>query len=199
MRISLHHLPADIASALGAQLRDAGHEIATDDIDGAVVGLGDVIGDSRTVDLDQSDWDRAIARARAAFTAVRDAAADLRARDVPGRIVIVVNPAAVRVVDGALASSVPGAFVMTLAQVGAVELGPHGITVNVVVAGWTASAPPALADGVPLGRLAEPGEIASACAYLLSPAASYVNGAVLTVDGGFVVTKGPGGSPLVGQ
>jgi NAD(P)-dependent dehydrogenase (short-subunit alcohol dehydrogenase family) len=197
MRISMHQLPGDIASALSEHLVGAGHEIVTDAIDGAVVGLGDVIGDSRTVDLDQTEWDQALARARAAFIAVRNAAADLRARDVPGRIVIVVNPAAVRVIDGALASSVPGAFLMTLAQVGAVELGPHGITVNVVVAGWTASAPRELAAGVPVGRLADPAEIVSACAFLLSPTAGYVNGAVLTVDGGFVITKGPGGSPLI--
>jgi NAD(P)-dependent dehydrogenase (short-subunit alcohol dehydrogenase family) len=197
MRISTHQLPADIESALAAQLGQAGHEIVTDNIDGAVIGIGEVIGETLAVDLEQSQWDQAIARTRTAFTAVRDAAAELRERDVPGRIVIVVNPAAVRVIDGALESSVAGAFLMTLAQVGAVELGEHGITVNTVVAGWTDSCPAKLVDGVPLGRLAEPGDIAAACEFLLSPGASYVNGSTLTVDGGFVITKGPDGSPLV--
>lgn len=42
-----------------------------------------------------------------------------------------------------------------------------------------------LAEGVPLGRVADPGEIASAAAFLASDAASFVNGAELFVDGGY--------------
>jgi NAD(P)-dependent dehydrogenase (short-subunit alcohol dehydrogenase family) len=42
---------------------------------------------------------------------------------------------------------------------------------------------------IPLHRLAEPGEIAWAILFLLSPLASYVNGALLTVDGGWTITQ----------
>jgi NAD(P)-dependent dehydrogenase (short-subunit alcohol dehydrogenase family) len=72
------------------------------------------------------------------------------------------------------------------------ELGPQGITVNLVSPGSTdTEANPA--DGASgdfqrgltsVGRFAQPREIAAAVAFLATPAASMVNGTVMTVDGG---------------
>jgi 3-oxoacyl-[acyl-carrier protein] reductase len=72
------------------------------------------------------------------------------------------------------------------------DLGPKGITVNVVQAGATdTDMNPATGDfakvltaSTSLGRYGRPEEIAAAIAFLASPAASYITGASLNVDGG---------------
>lgn len=73
------------------------------------------------------------------------------------------------------------------------ELGARGITVNAVAPGFvdtpmTVSMPEAARqtwiDRTPLGRFARPEEVAACVVFLASPAASYVNGAILHVNGG---------------
>lgn len=78
----------------------------------------------------------------------------------------------------------------------AAEQAPRGVRVNAVAPGpvptevfmealkLTDEMLPAVAAGVPLGRLGEPADIAAAVVYLLSPAASWVTGHVLVVSGG---------------
>ncbi len=88
--------------------------------------------------------------------------------------------------------------VMALVRSLAVELGPQGVTCNAVAPGFVATdMNKALVenaefsawveDRVPLGRWGRPEEIAAAAVFLASDAAAYVNGHVLTVDGGMTV------------
>ncbi|HEX6123036.1 MAG TPA: SDR family oxidoreductase, partial [Ktedonobacterales bacterium] len=73
------------------------------------------------------------------------------------------------------------------------ELGRYGIRVNAVAPGliWKEDLEREWADGVarfrqaaPLGRLGTPEDVADACLFLASPAARWITGASLTVDGG---------------
>lgn len=83
----------------------------------------------------------------------------------------------------------------------AVELAPHGITVNNIAPGAVDTPMDAplkkdpeemneLLSEIPLGRMARPGEIASLAVYLASDAAAYITGSTLFVDGGMMRHSG---------
>ena len=83
--------------------------------------------------------------------------------------------------------------VIGLTKTWAKELAPRGIRVNAVAPGYTMTAMmdtvpekilSAIKEKTPLKRLGEPEDVAYAYLYLASDEASYVNGAVLSVDGG---------------
>ncbi len=96
------------------------------------------------------------------------------------------------------ASAAAKAGLEALVRALAVELGPAGVTVNAVVPGFIrkdAGAHRAIGPGVlasqseriPLGRIGLPAEVAAAVGFLVSPAASYITGQALHVDGGLVI------------
>lgn len=110
-----------------------------------------------------------------------------------GRIVNVSSVAGLRGSAGQANYSAAKAGLLGLTRSLAREVGRKGITVNAVapglvdtdlVAGLTAEQRRALVDLVPAGRAGTAAEVASAIDYLCSPAAAYVNGTVLTIDGG---------------
>lgn len=88
------------------------------------------------------------------------------------------------------------AGVIGLTKTWAKELGKKGFTVNAIAPGFTKTAmveamPPdvlaAIAEKVATRRLGETADIANACLFLASQEAGYINGAVLSVDGGLTL------------
>jgi 3-oxoacyl-[acyl-carrier protein] reductase len=88
------------------------------------------------------------------------------------------------------------AAVIGMTKVWARELGPRGITVNAVAPGFIGTEMvrqmpekilQTMVERTPVRRLGEPRDVALAYLYLASDDASFVNGAVLSVDGGVVV------------
>lgn len=121
-----------------------------------------------------------------------------------GRIVNIISTSVKEPIPGLGVSNTIRGAMASWAKTLARELGPFGITVNNVLPGFTATerldyifrgraektgqtmeaVREQAVSQVPAGRFAEPDEIASAVAFLASPAAAYVNGINLPVDGG---------------
>jgi NAD(P)-dependent dehydrogenase (short-subunit alcohol dehydrogenase family) len=157
-------------------------------LDTAVAGTGEHP-QKPFLEITQADWESTVGAVKEAFLATQAAA-----RRGDPRIILVSSAPAVRPVHGAALAATAGAFLHTIGQIAAVELGPEGTTVNVVAPGFVGDA--RFDAGVPLGRPPAPQDVAEVCAFLASEAAGYVSGAIIPVDGGFTVTKNEGGSPI---
>ena len=112
-----------------------------------------------------------------------------------GRIVQVGSDMPERALPGWSAYAGAKAAQLSLTRVWARELGPYGITVNLVAPGWipverhagaTAQERDGYLAGVPLGRFGTPQDIADAVSYLASDAARFITGVRLPVNGGEV-------------
>ena len=121
-----------------------------------------------------------------------------------GRIINVISTSVKQPIAGLGVSNTIRAAVANWAKTLATELGPFGITVNNVLPGFTQTSRAdyviknkSAASGkseaeilkeleaeIPVGRIGKPEEFAAAVAFLCSPAASYINGINLPVDGG---------------
>ena len=184
---------ADLGEAAAAQrLVEAAHN-AYGGLDGALVSVGGPAAGT-AMEASEDDW-------RAAFDSVflgplRLARAVAHRLGEGGSIALVLSTS-VRSPIGGLAISNglrPGLGMLTKQL--ADELGPRGIRVNGLLPGRVATDRTLSLDGgdpsararneagIPLGRYGEPAEFGRVAAFVLSPAASYVTGSLLAVDGG---------------
>lgn len=112
-----------------------------------------------------------------------------------GRILNVASIFAVVTRERRGAYSMTKAALAALTRTAAVEFGPGGVLVNALAPGYVDTEltrrnnPPAaiatIESGIPLGRMAQAGELAEVAAFLVSDANSYLTGQTIIVDGGF--------------
>jgi NAD(P)-dependent dehydrogenase (short-subunit alcohol dehydrogenase family) len=144
------------------------------------------------------DWQRTLdVNLKAPLRLSREFARAHIAAATPGAIVNVASIESFIALAGHAAYTASKHALLMLTRAFALELAPHGIRVNAVAPGVTKTgmnatlrADPersaALTQAIPLGRFSTPAEQAAAICFLASAEASYVTGATLGVDGGWL-------------
>ncbi len=159
--------------------------------------------------IDMDTFDRVLAvNLRAVVLGVRAALPALRRADRPS-VVVTASVSGLGGDPGLWAYNTAKGGVTNFVRAAALELGREGIRINAVCPGPTHTGMTAnirqspvydeLRRHIPLGRWGEPEEIAAVMTFLGSPAASFVNGAMVPVDGGVFAGTGqftPGGTGL---
>src|SRR5580704_10104940 len=147
-----------------------------------------------TADLDLATFDRLFAaNVRSAYFLVAALAPKMAARG-SGSIISLGSMAGQIGLAGSAAYGATKAALVAMTRAWAAEFSPSGVRVNAIAAGpvLTGGAAPerieALGATTLLSRPAQPGEIAEVIAFLASPRASYVTGAVIAADGGRTAT-----------
>ncbi|MFI2618595.1 SDR family NAD(P)-dependent oxidoreductase [Streptomyces sp. NPDC018584] len=169
-------------------------------LDGLVVTVG-VNVRKRIADYSLQEFDRVIGLNLRAYLTLIQAVAPGMAERGRGSVVGFASMRAFQVEPGQGAYAASKAGLIQLLRTAAAEWGPRGVRFNAIAPGVVRTpltdqiaADPewfqAYAEASALKRWARPEEIAGAVVYLLSDAATYVTGSVLTVDGGWTAVDG---------
>jgi NAD(P)-dependent dehydrogenase (short-subunit alcohol dehydrogenase family) len=188
---------ADVTDAAAAQylLNATVHAFGRIDV---LVNNAGIYPLASVLDMTPETWDAVInANMRSVFLCTQAAARQMVAQGQGGAVINITSIEAENPAPNHSHYNAAKGGVLMYTRAAAYELGQHGIRVNAVAPGliWREGLEEAWADGVarwqkaaPLKRLGLPDDVADACLFLASPAARWITGASLTVDGG-VMTK----------
>ena len=145
-------------------------------------------------EMSAGEWEEVVdANLGSVFLCTQAAAGQMIAQDGGGVIINIATVEAIQPAPGYSHYNAAKAGVLMFTRSAANEYGPHGIRVNAVSPGliWRPGIEQNWPEGVaryrqaaPLGRLGQPEDIADACLFLASPAARWISGINLVVDGG---------------
>jgi len=153
---------------------------------------------SPLVEMRETEWDSVIADNLRSVHLCTQAAARHMMKNRGGAIINIASIEAENSAPGHSHYNAAKAGVVMYTRTAALELGRHGIRVNAVSPGliWREGIEQAWPEGVeaylravPLGRLGQPDDVADACLFLASPAARWITGANLLVDGGVMTHR----------
>ncbi len=192
VRCSAH--PADVRDAV-AVTRMFDGAVAEQGVPDVVVANAGLYPNTPFLDVSPEEWDRVLdTNLKGAFLTCQAAARTMVAAGQGGCIVTVSSGAATTAARGWSHYCASKAGLVMLTRAMALELGEHGIRANAVLPGYVdveeggshldPAYKAAARAAAPLGRPAEPEDVANAILLLASPLAGYVSGAALAVDGG---------------
>lgn len=149
---------------------------------------------AEVIEMSVKAWDEVLdADLKSVFLCTQAAARQMIAQGSEGAIVNITSIEAENPAPSHSHYNAAKGGVLMYTRAAAYELGPYHIRVNAVAPGliWKEGLDQSWPDGVtrylataPLGRLGQPEDVADACLFLASPAARWITGASLTVDGG---------------
>ncbi|MPQ71207.1 MULTISPECIES: SDR family oxidoreductase [Pseudomonas] len=151
----------------------------------------------KALDVNESAWDTTLDINLKASFFVAQACARYMIEQGHGRIVNLASQAAVIGLDRHVAYCASKAAVVGMTKVLAMEWAPHGINVNAVSPtivetalgkkAWAGELGERAKLQIPIGRFAQPEEIAGLVLYLLSDAAKMITGENVVIDGGYSI------------